>query len=112
MSPAIATHRAEPIPSSRLLLSGYFYLQVLDLMTTAVFLASGIEEANPFLGLLMESGASPLIGLLCGKMLGALLGFYCWHTERYKLLYRANLFFGLLIVWNLFAMMLRAYGGH
>ncbi len=110
MNPAVANAQLEPIQSARVLLSVYFYLQVLDLMTTTVFLANGLQEANPFLRFLMQFGPSPLIGLAFGKSLGILLGFYCWKQERLRLLLRANIFFGLLVIWNLFAMLLQAYG--
>ncbi|MDZ4800270.1 MAG: DUF5658 family protein [Bryobacteraceae bacterium] len=112
MNPAIANTRIEPIQSSWLLVSIYFYLQVLDLMTTTVFLANGIEEANPMLRFFMQFGPSPILGLAFGKALGVLLGVFCWKQERLTLLARANVFFGLLVMWNLFAMLLRAYGGH
>jgi hypothetical protein len=107
MNPAIA---AVPTTDSRLLLSAYFYLQILDLMTTTVFLAIGIQEANPLLRFFMGFG-SPLMGLAVGKMLAIMLGLYCWKAQRYRILMRGTWFFGLLVMWNLFAMIVRAYGG-
>ncbi len=39
----------------------YSYLQILDLLTTVVFLASGVEEANPLVVGVIHLSPSPVI---------------------------------------------------
>jgi len=94
------------------LLMMYAYLQALDLMTTLVFLASGVSEANPFINYLMTFGPTPALGLAAGKSIGVLLGLYCWKFNRLTLLSRANVFFGLLVMWNLFAIFIQTGARH
>jgi hypothetical protein len=83
------------------LLAQFFYLQVLDLLTTLAFLANGAREANPIVRLLVSGMGSPLGGLLAGKMVALGLAFYCWREGREKLLGRVNIFYAGLVVWNL-----------
>jgi hypothetical protein len=111
MNPHIEMTRTQTAPSQgRSLLIMFAYLQVLDLMTTLVFLAAGVSEANPFINYLMSFGPTPALGLAAGKSLGVLLGFYCWKFDRLALLSRANIFFGLLVMWNLLALFLQLGG--
>ena len=81
----------------------YVYLQVLDLLTTVAFLIHGVQEGNPFVRMAMEQAPDPLAGLLGVKILAILPGMVCWWTGRARLLSRVNLFFALLIAWNLCA---------
>ncbi len=53
------------------MLAQFLYLQVLDLLTTLVFLAVGIREANPVIRLLVSGAGSPLGGLLAAKAASA-----------------------------------------
>jgi hypothetical protein len=85
------------------LLLAFSYLQILDLMTTVAFLQTGVQEANPIVRMAFTIGHSPLGGLIAVKSGAVLLGFYCWWMGRERLLFRANLLFALLVVWNLTA---------
>jgi hypothetical protein len=85
------------------LLLAFSYLQILDLMTTVAFLQTGVQEANPIVRMAVAIGHSPLGGLIAVKVGAVLLGFYCWWMGRERLLFRANLLFALLIIWNLAA---------
>ena len=85
------------------LLAQFFYLQLLDLLTTLAFLAVGIREANPVVRLLVAGAGSPLAGLLAAKLVAFALAGYCWHQKRQQLLVRANVFYALLVAWNLVA---------
>jgi hypothetical protein len=87
----------------------YSYLQVLDLLTTLAFLANGVREGNPLVALAMET-QSPLIGLALVKFAAILLGVYCWHKGRMGTLARANIWFALLIAWNLVAIIASSPG--
>jgi hypothetical protein len=79
----------------------FFYLQVLDILTTLAFLLNGVKEANPLVQLALEAGPSPLAGLVAIKVVAAVLAIYCVRRSRLRLLARVNLFFAALITWNL-----------
>ena len=86
------------------LLAQFVYLQALDILTTLAFLSSGVEEANPLLRLLLSCVPTRLGSLLCVKLLGLILAVYCWRRGRHRLLGRVNVFFALLVAWNLSAL--------
>lgn len=81
-------------------------MQVLDILSTMAFLLGGVEEANPFVRGAIAFLGSPLLGLAAVKILGLLLGLYCWRSGRVVLLERANLFFAALVAYNLFCLIL------
>ena len=88
------------------LLFQYAYLQVLDFLTTIAFLLHGVQEGNPLVRYFLNTSVNPINGLLIVKFLAVLLGLYCWHMGRAKLLQRINFLFALLIAWNLVALIL------
>ncbi len=88
------------------LLWQYFYLQVLDFLTTIAFLVNGVREGNPLVRLALSVGTNPVASLLVVKLLAILLGFYCWRVGKRQLLSRINLLFALLVAWNLIALIL------
>jgi hypothetical protein len=89
-----------------LLLWQYFYLQVLDFLTTIAFLVNGVREGNPLVRLALSVGSNPVGSLIAVKFLAILLGFYCWRVGKRQLLLRINLLFAVLIAWNLVALIL------
>lgn len=82
------------------LLLQFSYLQLLDLLTTIAFLAHGGKEANPIVRLVLTAGPPPLVGLLALKVLALGLALYCVRKARLRLLERVNMFFALLVAWN------------
>jgi len=50
----------------------------------------------------------PALGLVLVKVAALALGFYCWRLGRRSLLLRINVLFGILVSWNLVALILRA----
>lgn len=90
------------------LLGQFVYLQALDVLTTLAFLRHGVEEANPVVGLALAVAPSPLSGLMGIKVLALALAVYCWQRGRTQLLARMNLFFAVVVVWNLVALILRS----
>jgi hypothetical protein len=90
------------------LLLQFSYLQLLDLLTTLVFLSGGLKEANPVVRLALAVSPSPLVGLLSVKLFAIAMAVYCWRTSRNRLLNLANLFFAALVIWNLLALLARA----
>jgi len=91
--------------TTSLVLFGYF--QLLDLLTTLVFLLSGMQEANPIVLFALRTAPNPLLGLLLVKLAGMGLAVYCWRLGRRGLLLRINIMFAALVSWNLFALILR-----
>jgi Domain of unknown function (DUF5658) len=92
-------------PLSQLLWQ-YFYLQVLDFLTTIAFLVNGVREGNPLVRLALGVGTNPIASLVVVKFLAILLGFYCWRVGKRQLLARINLLFAVLVAWNLVALIL------
>lgn len=85
----------------------YSYLQVLDFLTTVVFLLHGVREGNPLVRWAINAFPSPLGGLLFIKVLALGLGIYCWHFGKHRLLFRINLSFAALVAWNLVALIVQ-----
>jgi hypothetical protein len=92
-------------PLSQLLWQ-YFYLQVLDFLTTIAFLVNGVREGNPLVRLALGVGSNPIASLVVVKFLAILLGFYCWRVGKRQLLARINVLFAVLVAWNLVALIL------
>ena len=93
--------RENPLTPS-LVLFGYF--QLLDLLTTVVFILHGVKEANPVVKFALTAAPTPVMGLVLVKVAALAMGFYCWRLGRQKLLERINVLFAALISWNLFAL--------
>jgi hypothetical protein len=98
------------IPSAALparsILAQFVYWQGMDVLSTLAFLLSGVQEGNPLVRWAIQAAPSPLAGLVAVKVLAVALGVVCWTTNRMKLLNRANLFFAVLVAWNLFCLIL------
>lgn len=84
----------------------YFYLQVLDFLTTIAFMLNGVREGNPLVRLALGFGSNPIESLLAVKFLAIGLGIYCWRVGKRQLLFRINLLFAALVAWNLVALIL------
>jgi uncharacterized membrane protein len=98
------TSISSPQPGIALLVQ-FSYLQLLDALTTLAFLTSGVHEANPVVRLAMTTARSPLAGLLAVKVCAVEAAVYCNLTARARVLIRINLFFAVLVVWNLIALL-------
>ena len=86
----------------------YSYLQVMDFLTTIAFLMNGVQEANPIVRAALRYAPDPVIGLLAVKLLAVGLGFYCWKTRKQRLLTRMNVFFAILVAWNVTTVILNS----
>jgi len=85
-------------------LAVFAYFQVLDVLTTVVFLLHGVKEANPLVKFALVAAPTPLLGLLLIKVVAVSLGVFCCLGGRTKLLTRMNVFFAFLVSWNLVAL--------
>jgi len=92
------------MPSVNSLFLQYFYLQLLDLMTTLAFLLNGIREGNPVVRFFVLHAPNPITGLVLVKIGALALGIYCWRGGRHKLLNRINILFAGVVAWNLAAL--------
>jgi hypothetical protein len=78
-------------------------LQLLDALTTLVFMSKGVPEGNPLMSWAMSSVHAPWIGLVVTKLTATLIGLYCYRSGRITLLWRAAAGYSLVIGWNLVA---------
>ncbi|HZT30847.1 MAG TPA: DUF5658 family protein [Bryobacteraceae bacterium] len=77
----------------------FFYLQVLDFLTTLVGLKTGAAEASPVIRMLMHFG--PAAGLALSKLIAfGLAGLCIWLNKRH-LIRRISYWYAGLVVWNL-----------
>jgi hypothetical protein len=86
----------------------FWYLQVLDFLSTVAFLLYGVQEANPIVRWFLEISSSPLQGLLIVKVVAIALGILVWHKGKLRLLARINLLFAVVVTWNLVALIIGA----
>jgi len=85
----------------------FSYFQLLDLLTTVIFIMHGVQEANPLVKFALRAGPSPLLGLVLVKVVALGLAVYCWRLGRRSLLLRINVLFAILVSWNLLALLER-----
>lgn len=86
----------------------FSYLQVLDFLTTLVFLAHGVEEANPVVRAAVALSHNPLQALLAIKAAAIVMAIYCRWSGRSRMLAGANAFFAAIVVWNLLALIAKS----
>ncbi len=79
-------------------------LQVLDLLTTVVVLKTGGQELNPLLCHFMNLGA--ITGLMVGKVAVVGIGAFVAYIDRPRVLRIASVFYGAIVVWNTFVLIL------
>ncbi|MBY0504614.1 MAG: DUF5658 family protein [Bryobacteraceae bacterium] len=82
----------------------FSFLQLLDFLTTVAFLVNGVGEANPLVRALMFCAPNPLLGLALVKVAAVILAVGCWRAGRFQIVDRMNLFFALVVTWNLTAL--------
>jgi hypothetical protein len=83
-------------------LAFFVYLQLLDFLTTLLFLRLGLREAGWVTGALMRHG--PLLGLVGAKLAAVLIAVTAVHYQKGRALRWANLGYCGVVVWNLVAM--------
>jgi|WetSurMetagenome_2_1015567.scaffolds.fasta_scaffold370224_2 hypothetical protein len=106
MASSSITIRKPLLPEAARPLILFVYLQALDVLTTMAFLLGGVREANPLVNWAMGIFGDATVALVAIKLAALLLGFVCWITGRERLLRRANVYFALLVGWNLWCLIL------
>jgi hypothetical protein len=91
------TRNAESDWSSSLQL--FFYLQLLDILTTLLGIRLGLSEASPFIQFLMRFGV--LGGLLASKIVAFAIGGFCVWRRRFRVIGMVNYWYATLVIWNL-----------
>ena len=78
----------------------FFFLQLLDFMTTLIGMRLGLGEASPFIRYLMQVG--PAAGLAVSKVVAFALCGICLWTNKRHLVRWINYWYAALVVWNMF----------
>jgi hypothetical protein len=86
-----------------MLLLGFIGLQVMDALTTLLFLRHGVAEANPLIRAALSISGNPTLALAVPKLFAMALAFYAWRSGRRGLLRRMNILFTVFVAWNLIA---------
>ena len=81
----------------------FFYLQLLDALTTLVGMRLGLGEASPVVRWLMAG--SPVMGLLISKAIAFALCGICYWSGHRRVVGWINLWYAALVIWNLALMM-------
>jgi len=86
-----------------MLILTFIGLQILDALTTVVFLNMGVKEGNPLMRLALEQGGHTGLALASAKLFAIALAVFAWRSGRRKLLLKMDVLFGLAVAWNLVA---------
>lgn len=84
----------------------FVLLQILDGVTTLLFLRLGIAEGNPLVRFALGLSASPLVAIALLKIAGCGLALAAWRRRRTRALRFANVVFAVCVLWNLAAISL------
>lgn len=90
------------------LLTDFVYLQLLDVLTTVAFLMQGVAEGNPLVRWILVQGENPILSLILVKGLAVALAVFCVVRSRHRVLQVANIFFAILVAYNLICIILAA----
>jgi Domain of unknown function (DUF5658) len=89
-------------------LTAFVYLQLLDVLTTIAFMMHKVQEVNPLIKWAMRESLHPLLGLVLIKVAAILLAVLCVASSRYGVLRKINIFFAVLVAYNVVALILAA----
>jgi hypothetical protein len=85
-------------------LSLFLYLQLLDFLTTILFLKLGLGEASWLVAALIRW--SPMLGVMAAKIGTSILAVIAVRHNKHRLMRLVNLGYGGVVVWNLVCMIL------
>jgi hypothetical protein len=85
-------------------LSLFIYLQLLDFLTTVLFLKLGVLEGNWMVRVLMRW--SPILGVLAAKVATIVLASLAVRFRKDRLMRLANLGYSGVVAWNMIVMIL------
>lgn len=87
----------------------FLALQLLDAVTTLIFLSRGVREGNPVVSGMMPFVHAQWIGLAAAKLLAMLIGFYCYRHGKFAALRMANFGYAGIVAWNLLTIAAAAF---
>jgi hypothetical protein len=93
-------------------LTAFIYLQFLDALTTIAFMMHKVEEMNPLIKWAMRESFNPLLGLALVKVAAVVLAVLCVASSRYGVLRKVNVFFALVVAYNVVVLILVAPALH
>lgn len=93
-------------------LTAFIYLQLLDVLTTIAFMMHKVEEMNPLIKWAMRESFNPLMGLVLVKVAAVMLAVLCVASSRYSVLRKVNVFFALVVAYNVVVLILVAPALH
>jgi hypothetical protein len=93
-------------------LTAFVYLQLLDALTTIAFMMHKVEEMNPLIKWAMRESFNPLLGLAMVKVAAVVLAVLCVASSRYGVLRKVNVFFALVVAYNVVVLILVAPALH
>lgn len=82
----------------------FWYLNILDVLTTLLGFKLGHAEASPFIALLMHS-MPPLEALLISKMVAVVICGTAIALDKYGAVRGMNYLCAAVVAWNLLAML-------
>lgn len=90
-----------------MMLFAFICLQVMDTLTTLLFLNHGVAEANPLIRAALAESARPGVALVLAKAFAIALATFAWRSGRKGLLWKVNLLFLVCVAWNLLATLVK-----
>jgi hypothetical protein len=86
-----------------MILFAFICLQVMDTLTTLLFLHNGVAEGNPLIRAALARSAQPGMALVLAKLFAIALATFAWRSGRRGLLRKVNVLFALCVAWNVVA---------
>ena len=83
------------------ILAEFVYLQLLDVLTTIAFLLQGVSEGNPIVRWVINNGPHPIGSLFLMKAVAVAMAIVCVYRHREGLLRKVNIFFAMVVLYNL-----------
>ncbi len=83
------------------ILAEFVYLQLLDVLTTIAFLLQGVGEGNPIVRWVIRYGPHPIGSLFMMKAVAVAMAIFCVYRHREGLLRKVNIFFAVVVLYNL-----------
>lgn len=89
----------------------FFYLQILDLMSTLICLKhTGGSELNPIVRAFIWALGSPELGLLVNKLVSIPIGIYYCSPDKFREMRMLNYVFSGVVLWNVLGNLMDLYG--
>jgi hypothetical protein len=82
-------------------------LQVLDVLTTLLFLQHGVIEGNPLMRTVLAVSVHPAVGLALAKAVAIAVALMAWRLGRCRILRKINFLYAACVAWNLLVLALQ-----